>query len=98
MSVYKRVDLKYLTSSKCGLKMLGDSWTDRMKNRISITKNQGRKEHPTCKKRKKANRIGNMLRWNCPLKHVIKEKVAGEKEGTSSRGRRRKHFLEDLNQ
>jgi hypothetical protein len=44
-------------------------------------------------KRRKANWIGHILRWNCLLKHVIE----GEKEEvTGSRGKRRKRLLDDL--
>jgi hypothetical protein len=49
-------------------------------------------------KGRKANWIVDILRWNCLLKYGIEGEVAGEMEGTSTRERRRKHFLEDLNQ
>jgi hypothetical protein len=43
-------------------------------------------------KRRKANWIGHILRWNCLLKHVIE----GNIEGKSRRGRRRKQLTDDL--
>jgi hypothetical protein len=46
-------------------------------------------------KRRKANRIGHILRRNCLLKHVIEGKLEGRIEMTG-RGRRRKQLLDDL--
>ena len=43
-------------------------------------------------KRRKANWIGEILRWNFLLKHVIE----GNIEGTGTRGRQRKQILDDL--
>jgi hypothetical protein len=47
-------------------------------------------------KRRKANRIGHILRRNCLLKHVIEGKLVGRIELTGRRGRRRKQLLDDL--
>jgi hypothetical protein len=52
-----------------------------------ISKSQVGKEHPTYHKRK-ANRIGDVLRVNC----LIEEKVLWKKR----RGRRRKQLLDGL--
>jgi len=47
-------------------------------------------------KRRKANWIGHILRRNCLLKHVIREKIKGQIEVTGRRGGRRKQLLDDL--
>ena len=47
-------------------------------------------------KRRKANRIGHILRRNCLLKYVIEGTVEGRIEVTRRRGRRRDHLLDDL--
>jgi hypothetical protein len=47
-------------------------------------------------KRRKANRIGHMLRWNCLLRHVIGGKVEGGIEVTGIRGIRGKQLPDDL--
>jgi hypothetical protein len=46
-------------------------------------------------KRRKANWIGDILRRNCLLKHVIEGKLEGRIEITARRGRRRKQLLDD---
>jgi hypothetical protein len=60
-----------------------------------VLHSQGGKEHPTYNK-KKANCIGNILRRNCLLKHVIEGKIQGRIRATGRRGRRRKQLLDDL--
>jgi hypothetical protein len=52
-------------------------------------------EYPTYNM-KKANWIGQILRRNCLLKHVIEGKLEGRTEMTERRGRRRKQLLDDL--
>jgi hypothetical protein len=47
-------------------------------------------------KRRKANWIGQILRGNCLLKHVIEGQLEGRIEMTGRRGRRRKQLLDDL--
>jgi hypothetical protein len=47
-------------------------------------------------KRRKANWIGQILRRNCLLKHVIEGKLEGRVEMTGRRGIRRKQLLNDL--
>ena len=49
-----------------------------------------------CKKKRKANWIGHILRRNCLLKQVIEGKIKGEMDVTRRRGRRRKKLLDDL--
>jgi hypothetical protein len=47
-------------------------------------------------KRRKANKIGHILRRNCLLKHVFLVKIEGRIEVEERRGRRRKQLLDDL--
>ena len=47
-------------------------------------------------RKRKANRIGQILLRNCLLKQVIEGKIKGEIEVTRRRGRRRKKLLEEL--
>ena len=56
---------------------------------------QGGDEYLTNKKRKKANWIGHSWRRNCPMKHVIEEKIEGRIEVTRRQGRRRIQILDD---
>ena len=53
-----------------------------------------KQEHPTHIKKRKANWIGHILGRNGLLKHATE----GEIEGTSTRGRRGKQLLDDLNE
>jgi hypothetical protein len=53
-----------------------------------------KQEHPTHIKKRRANRIGHILRRNGLLKHATE----GEIEGTSRRERRGKQLLDDLNE
>ena len=46
-------------------------------------------------RKRKTNWISHILRRNCLLKQVIKEKIKGEMEVTRRRGRRRKKLLDD---
>jgi hypothetical protein len=46
--------------------------------------------------RRKANRIGHILRRNCLLKHIIEGKMEGSFKETGRRGRRGKQLLDDL--
>ena len=47
-------------------------------------------------KRRKANRIGHILRRNCLLRHVIEGKIEGMIEVTGRRGRRRNKLRYDI--
>ena len=46
-------------------------------------------------RKRKANRIGHILRRNCLLKQVIEGNIKGEIEVARRRGRRRKKLLDD---
>jgi hypothetical protein len=62
----------------------------------SIARSQGGKEYLNTIERRRADRIGHILRRNCLLKHVIEGKLGGRIEMTGRRGRRRKQLLDDL--
>ena len=47
-------------------------------------------------RKRKANRIGHILRRNCLLKQVIEGKIKGEMDVTRRQGKRRKKLLDDL--
>jgi hypothetical protein len=46
--------------------------------------------------KRKANWIGHILRRNCLLQQVIKEKIKGGIKVTGKRGIRRRNLLDDL--
>jgi len=58
---------------------------------LTFTKGQGGKKNPK-KKKKDANWIVHILSGKWLLKHVTEGKI----EWTGTRGRRRKHLLDDL--
>jgi hypothetical protein len=70
MTVYKRVDRKYLKVLNVGWRCLEKiSWTDRVKKKgkvLQIAKEERNILHAT--KGTKANRIGDILCWNCLLR------------------------------
>jgi hypothetical protein len=78
----RKVDQKYLESFEmwCWRRMEEISWTDRVRNEEVLQRGneEGNIVHRV--KRKKANWIGNILRRNCLLKHVIWEKIEGKIE------------------
>jgi hypothetical protein len=47
-------------------------------------------------RRRKAKRIGHILRRNCLIKYVTEGKIESRLEVTGRRGRRRKQLLDDL--
>jgi hypothetical protein len=68
------------------------SWTNRVKNEEVLHRmKEERDVHPTVK-RKKAIRIGHVLRTNSLLTHVI----VGKMEGPRRQGKRHKLLLNDL--
>jgi hypothetical protein len=46
--------------------------------------------------KRKANLIGNILRGNCLIKHIIEGNVKGRIDVTGRRGKRRKQLLNDF--
>jgi hypothetical protein len=72
------------------------SWTDHVRNEeVLLRVNEQRNNIHEIRKRK-ANRIGHILRRNCLLKQVIEGKIKGEMEVTRRRGRRCRKLLDDL--
>ena len=68
------------------------SWTDHVRNEeVLLRVNEQRNILYEIRKRK-ANRIGHILRRNCLLKQVIEEKIKGARR----QGRRCRKLLDDL--
>jgi len=72
------------------------SWTDHVRNEEVLfrVKEQRNILHEINKR--KANRIGHILRRNCLLQRVIEGKIKERIEVTGRRGRRRRKLLDDL--
>jgi hypothetical protein len=90
-------DQKYLESFEmwCWRRM-EICWTDNVRNEeVLLRVNEQRNILHEIRKRK-ANRIGHILRRNCLLKQVIEGKIKGEMEVTRRRGRKHKKLLDDL--
>jgi hypothetical protein len=96
--VLRKVDYKYLERFEmwCWRRMEKISWTDRVKNKEVLHRVKEQRNILLTIKRRKANWIGQVLRRNCFLKHVIEGKIEGRIEMTRRRGRRRKQLLDDL--
>jgi len=94
----RRVDQKYLGSFEmwCWRRMGKISWIDRVKNEEVLHRVKGDRNIVYTINRRKANRIGHMLRRNCLPKHVIEGKIEGSVEVRGRRGRRRKQLLDYL--
>ena len=67
------------------------SWTEHVRNEGVLLRV---KKHEISKK--KANRIGHILRRNCLLQRVIEGKIKGRIEVTGRRGRKRRKLLDVL--
>jgi hypothetical protein len=72
------------------------SWADRVRNEEVLHRVKKERNIVHTKKRRKATWIGDILRRNCLLKHVIEGKLEGMTEMTGRRGRMRKQLLYDL--
>jgi transcriptional regulator of NAD metabolism len=72
------------------------SWPDRVRNKgiLPTVKDDRHILHTI--KRRNDNRIGDILRRNCLLKHVIEGKIDGRIQVTERRGRTRTQLLQDL--
>jgi len=72
------------------------SWTDRVRNEEVLlrVKEQRSILHEISKR--KANRIGHILRRYCLLQRIIEGKIKGGIEVTGRQGRRHKKLLDDL--
>jgi hypothetical protein len=74
------------------------SWTDRVRNEEVLHRVKEERNILHTIKRRKAKRIGHILRRNCLLKHVIEGKLEGRIEISGRRERRCKQLLEDVNE
>ena len=72
------------------------SWTYHVENEEVLLRVNEQRNILYEKKKLKANWIGQILRRNCLLKHVVEGKIEGRIEVTGRRGRRRKQILDDL--
>jgi hypothetical protein len=85
----RAVDQKHLESFEkwCWRRMEKISWTDSVRNKDVFlrVKEQRNILHEICKRR--ANWIGHILRRNCLLQRVTKEKIQGGIEVTGRQGR-----------
>ena len=70
------------------------SWADSVRNDVTQIVKVDRNILQTIKRRK-AKCIGQILRRNCFLKHVISKKIKGRIEVMGRRGRRHKKLLDD---
>jgi hypothetical protein len=80
----------------CWRRMEKISWTDRVRNEEVLHRVKEERNILHTIKRRKASRIGHILRRNCLLKHVIEGKIVGRIEMTGRRVRRRKQLLDYL--
>ena len=72
------------------------SWTDHVRNEEVLLRVNGQRNILHEIRKRKANRIGHILRRNCLLQQVIEGKIKGQIEVTRRRGRRRKKLLDDV--
>jgi hypothetical protein len=88
-----KVDQKYFESFEvwCWRRMEKISRTGRTRNEVSHRVKEERKILHTVKRRK-ANWIGQIMRRDCLLKHVIEGKLEGRVEVIGKEGRRRKQL------
>jgi hypothetical protein len=68
------------------------SWTDRVRNEEVLHRVKEERNIVHTIKRRKANWIGQILRRNCLLKHVIEGKIKGRIEVTGRGDRRCKQL------
>jgi hypothetical protein len=90
----RKVDQKYVESFEmwCCRRLEKISWTDRVRNEEVLHRVNEEKNILHTIKRRKANWIGQVMRRNCRLNHVI----YGKMEGTGRWGRKRKQLLDDI--
>jgi len=93
----REVDHKCLASFEmwCWGRMEKISWTYHVRNEDVLKRVKGETNILQTIK-KKTNWIGQILRRNFRLKHIVEGKLEGRIEVTGRRGRRRKQILDDL--
>jgi hypothetical protein len=74
--ILRKVDQKYLESFEmlCRRRMEKISWTDRVRNEEVLHRVKEERNILHTIKRRKANWIGHILRKNCLLKQLLKER------------------------
>ena len=72
------------------------SWTDHVRNEDVLLRVKEQRNILHEIRKRKVNWIGHILRRNCLLQRVIKEKIKGEIEVIGRRGRRRRKLLDEL--
>jgi hypothetical protein len=94
---HRKVDQKYVKIFKmwCGRRMEKVIWTDRLRNEEVLHRVKEKNILHTVKIRK-ANWIAHMLRRNCLLKYIIKEKIKGKLEVKERQERKGKQLLDGL--
>jgi hypothetical protein len=94
----RAVDQKHLESFEmwCWRRMEKINWPDHVRNEDVLLRVKEQRNILHEKHKRKANRIGDILRRTCLLQRVIEGKIKGEIEVTGRRGRRRRKLLEDL--
>jgi hypothetical protein len=72
----RKVDQQYVENLEmwCWRRMEKIVWTDRVRNEEVLYGGKGERTKLHAVKRRKANWIGRILRRNCLLKHVLKER------------------------
>jgi hypothetical protein len=76
----------------CWRRMEKISWADRVNNEAVLHRVKKERNILYTIRRRKANWIRHILRWNCPIKHIIERKIIGIRR----RVRRRRQLLDDL--
>jgi hypothetical protein len=85
----RAVDQKHLESFEmwCWKRMEKISWTDHVRNEEVLLRVKGQRNILHEIRKRKANWIGHILRRNCFIQRVIKEKIQGGIEVTGRQGR-----------
>jgi hypothetical protein len=94
----RAVDQKHLESFEmwCWRRMEKISWTDYVRNRGVLFRAKEQRNILQEIRKRKANWIGHILRRNCLLQRIIKEKIQEGIEVTGKQGRRRRKLLDNL--
>jgi len=94
----RAVDQKHLESFEmwCWRRMEEISWTDHVRNEEVLLRVKEQRNILHEIRKRKANRIGHILRRNCLLQRVIEGKIQGGIEVTGRQGRRCRKLLDDL--
>jgi hypothetical protein len=72
------------------------TWNDRVRNDEVLSRDKEKRNILLTRERRKANRIGHILRRNCRMKHDTEGKAEERIEVARKRGRRSKQLLNDL--